>query len=153
MELLEPGFAIAADPPRIIGRLVVDGVDPAIDAAVDRALALAEVEVVPVELPGWVPSTEVAGTILLAEAFANDAALLASEHIGDDVRFLLGMGQAYSDDDVARMRPRQRAWQAEVAAAFERVEVIATPTLKMFPPRIDAGPDLALGRVVESAVS
>jgi amidase len=144
MELLEPGFALSSDTPRTVGRLVVDGVDPVIDAAVDRALAAAELEVVPIDLPGWVPSTEAAGTILLAEAYANDAHLLGSEHIGEDVRFLLGMGSAFSADDVEAMRVRQQAWRDEMVAAFDRVEAIALPTLKAFPPTTDAPPDVSM---------
>jgi amidase len=144
MELLEPGFRAAGDAPRVVGRLALAGADPAIDEAVDRALAAAEVEVVPIELPGWDPSREAGGTILIAEAWANDRALLASGDVGDDVRFIIGMGEGIPAEAVAEMRERQAAWQAELATAFARVEAIATPTMKMFPPRVDAPPDLAM---------
>jgi amidase len=144
MELLEPGFRVADDAPRSVGRLVVRDVDPAIDAAVDRALAESEVEVQPIELPGWDLSREAAGTILLAEAYANDARWLDTDGVGEDVRFLLGLGNGFTPEQIAEMRERLKAWQAEVAAAFERVEVIAAPSLKMFPPRVDAPPDLAM---------
>jgi Asp-tRNA(Asn)/Glu-tRNA(Gln) amidotransferase A subunit family amidase len=144
MELLEPGFAVSSDTPRTVGRLAVPGVDPAIDAAVDRLLAAAELEVVPIELPGWAGAGEIGGTILLSEAYANDAHLLDSEFMGDDVRFLLGLGNGFTAEQVAEMRARQQGWQAEMAAAFERVDVIATPTMKMFPPRVDAPPNVEM---------
>jgi amidase len=144
MELLEPGFQVATDAPRTIGRLAVPGVDPAIDEAVDRALAAAEVDVVSIDLPGWAGAGEIGGTILLAEAFANDARWLESELIGEDVRFLLGLGNGFSAEQVLEMRERQRGWQAEIAAAFERVDAIATPTMKMFPPRVDAPPNVEM---------
>jgi Asp-tRNA(Asn)/Glu-tRNA(Gln) amidotransferase A subunit family amidase len=122
----------------------VPGVDPAIDEAVDRVLAAAEVDVVPIDLPGWAGAGEIGGTILLAEAFANDARWLESELIGEDVRFLLGLGNGFSAEQVLGMRERQRGWQAEIAAAFGRVEAIATPTMKMFPPRVDAPPNVEM---------
>src|SRR5207253_9450078 len=53
MRLLEPGFMPSRTAPTTVGRVRLPGTDPAIDAAVDRALADAELEVVAVELPGW----------------------------------------------------------------------------------------------------
>ncbi|MEY2568904.1 MAG: amidase [Actinomycetota bacterium] len=144
MELLEPGFTVADTAPRVVGRLRVPDVDPAIDEAVDRALAAADIDVIPIELPGWDGSREAAGTVLLAEAWANDKHLLGSEGVGEDVRFVIGLGEGFTPEAVAEMHDRMRAWRIELAAAFERVEAIAAPTLKMFPPRIDAGPDLSM---------
>jgi amidase len=144
MELLEPGFRLSDDVPRTLGRLRVPDVDPVIDAAVDRALAEAELEVVPIELPGWAASSEAAGTILLAEAHANDQAYVESDGVGEDVKFLLGLGSGFTAEQVAEMRERQQAWRAEVVAAFDRVEAIALPTLKSFPPRVDAPPDVSM---------
>lgn len=136
MELLEPGFVIAEDAPRVVGRLRLEGVDPAIDAAIDRALAEAELEVVPIELPGWDDSRQWGGTVLLAEAAANDAEYVDGE-IGEDVRVLLGMGREFTPDVVADAREQLKGWRAELEDAFTRVEAIAAPTMKLFPPRID----------------
>lgn len=144
MELLEPGFRVAEDIPRTVGRLRVAGVDPAIDAAVDRALAEAELDVVPIELSGWDDSRGAAGTLLIAEAWANDKDLLATEGVGDDVRFLLGLGAGITDEQIAEAREQLAVWRQEVIDAFGRVEVIAAPTLKSFPPRIEDPPDLEM---------
>ena len=144
MELLEPGFQISADTPSTVGRLAVAGVDPAIDAAVDRVLAQAEVEVIPITLAGWDESRAPAGALLVAEAYANDRDLLATDGVGDDVRFLLGLGAEITAEQVAEAREHLAAWRREMVAAFERVEVIAAPTLKMFPPRLDDPPDLSM---------
>ncbi|MEY2479039.1 MAG: amidase [Actinomycetota bacterium] len=144
MELLEPGFAVSEDVPRVVGRLTVPGVDPAIDRAVDRALAAAEIEVVPIELPGWDESRTAASTILIAEAYANDQHLLSHTSVGEDVRFLLGLGEHITAEQVAEARSAQEVWRRELAGAFERVEAIALPTLKMFPPRIDDPPNLEM---------
>ena len=144
MELLEPGFQVSDDTPRTVGRLRVAGVDPAIDAAVDRALAAAEVEVVAIDLPGWDDSRAPAGAVLIAEAYANDRQWLETDGVGDDVRFLLGLGGEITADQLAEAKDQLAVWRSEVVAAFQRVEAIAAPTLKMFPPRIDAPPDLAM---------
>ncbi len=144
MELLEPGFRMGDDAPRVIGRLAVPGVDPVIDVAVDRALAAAEVEVVPIELSGWDDSRTASGTVLIAEAYANDQHLLAGDGVGDDVRMLLGLGQHITADQVEDARGQLAEWKRELAAAFERVDVIATPTMKLFPPRVDAPPNLEM---------
>src|SRR5580704_3108998 len=51
MQLLEPGFSAAAAAPRVVGRVMI-GADPAIDRAVDAALAATGWEVITVELDG-----------------------------------------------------------------------------------------------------
>src|SRR5205823_11669857 len=53
MQLLEPGFEVAHVAPTTVGRFRLEGTDPAIDIAIDRALADGEFDVVDVELPGW----------------------------------------------------------------------------------------------------
>ncbi len=55
MELLEPGFVVDVPAAGSVARLRLPGVDvdPLIDAAVDSALALAELEVSECELPRW----------------------------------------------------------------------------------------------------
>lgn len=144
MELLEPGFRVSDETPRTVGRLAVAGVDPSIDAAIDRALAAAELDVVAITLSGWDDSRAAAGTILIAEAYANDRHLLHGDGVGDDVRFLLGLGAGITAEQVAEAREQLAAWRHEVVDAFERVEAIAAPTLKVFPPRIDDPPDLSM---------
>jgi amidase len=55
LALLEPGFAADVATAARVGRIRPAGldVDPAIDAAVDAALARSGVEVIEVDLPGW----------------------------------------------------------------------------------------------------
>src|SRR4051812_47698018 len=85
MQLLEPGFTVAASPPSTIGRFRLPNTDPEIDAALDRALAAAELEVVDIDLPGWMPAYASNGVILLAEAFQADSHLLGNEGLGEQV--------------------------------------------------------------------
>src|SRR6266576_629563 len=76
MQLLEPGFEVADVCPRTVGRFRLENTDPAIDAAIDRALAEAELEVVDIDLPGWQTAFGHNGVILIAEAWQADNHLL-----------------------------------------------------------------------------
>ena len=150
MQLLEPGFEVAATPPRVIGRFRGLEVDPAIDAALDRVLAASEFELVEIGLPGWGAATGAGATVLIVEALANNRRLLEAhpEKLGDDVRSRLGLGDHVSADRTAGARALKAAWRAELAEAFGRVELIALPTLVMFAPVIgDSGDRTVLANV------
>jgi len=150
MQLLEPGFEMAATAPRTIGRFRGLEVDPAIDAAIDGALAASELEVIDVDLPGWGAATGAGATVLIVEAFFNDRRLL-EEHpdkLGDDVRDRLGLGQLVSAERLAEARAFKQTWRDELARAFARVQLLALPTLVMFPPLIgDSGDRTVLANV------
>lgn len=139
MELLEPGFTAAAETPTVIGRFRARDADPAIDVAVDRALVAAEFELVDVDLPGFDPARGTAVTILIAEAWRNDGSLLERrrEGVGTDVTTMLEIGSTVTEDLVAEAEAARRRWKEEIESVFERVQVIALPTLPMFAPRID----------------
>ena len=145
MELLEPGFAIAPSPPATVGRFRLPDVDPEIDAAIDRALAASEREVVEIELPGWQAAWATASTLLIAEAWDVDHHLLEQrENLGEDVAGRIEMGQHVTPEQRQLAKESRRAWKAELAAMFERVEVIALPTLPVFPPLIEGADELHL---------
>lgn len=133
MRLLEPGFEPAPAPARTVGRVRVPGVDPVIDAAVDQALAESELEVVEVELPGWAAAFEAALGILLPEAWRNNRELVEAgpDSVGAAVGRQIALGAEYLAAEPAA-RETRRAWQAELAAAFGRVELLASPTLSAF---------------------
>lgn len=139
MQLLEPGFEVAPATPTTIGRFRGLDVDPAIDAALDRVLAVTEFEIVEIELPGWAAATGAGVTVLLVEALANNRRLLEQhpDKLGVDVRERLGLGDLVSADALAEARAGKQAWREELAGAFARVELIALPTLVMFPPLLD----------------
>jgi len=135
MQLLEPGFSAAGAPATVIGRVRVPGVDPVIDAAVDRALRDADVVVVEVDLPGWTAAFEAALGILLPEAYRNHGAMIEEhpELVGEAIANQITLGRQYGAGEAearqAQARQAQARWKAELAAAFERVELLATPTL------------------------
>ncbi|MDQ1397423.1 MAG: amidase [Acidimicrobiaceae bacterium] len=140
MQLLEPGFTVAGAPPTTVGRFLGVTADPRIDAAIDRALAGAELEVIDIDLPGWKAAFEATMAILLAEAWVNDRHLTAErpDLVGADVSARIGLGPGISAEALDAARATQRAWQEELVQLFGRVEVIALPTLPSFPPEIGA---------------
>jgi amidase len=144
MQLLEPGFTVASTPPSVIGRFRLTKTDPAIDAAVDRALALSELEVVDVELPGWEMAFLNNGVILIAEAWTVDSHLLGTKGLGEHVATRIELGKAVTADTVAQAEAGRKAWKDELATAFERVEVIALPTMPTFPISLESANEFDL---------
>jgi amidase len=138
MQLLEPGFEVADVAPTTVGRFRLANTDPAIDAAVDRALASAEVEVVDVDLPGWMKAFTDNGIILIAEAFQADQHLLGKDGLGEQVGTRIEIGRGITAENVEQAEAGRREWQHELAQTLERVEAIALPTLPMFPIPVDS---------------
>jgi len=147
MELLEPGFTPAAQRAFRVGRLAVEA-DPLIDQAIDRVLAAAEWEVVPVSVPGWDAATASAGVLLVAEAWEADSRLVteAPESVGTDVLQRLELGHGIGVEALAEARKAQSAWKEEIADVLARVDLLVTPTLTIFPPPLDEGEDLLMAR-------
>jgi amidase len=147
MELLEPGFAVAETTGVTIGRLRPPA-DPLIDAAVDRALRATEWPVLELDVPEWDEATANAGLLLVAEAWVTNRALLASDPdgVGPLVRERLAMGATFDADTVARAWAGQRVWLQALATLFEQVDFLVTPTLTIFPPKLDDGNDLLVAR-------
>jgi amidase len=138
MQLLEPGFTVAQSPPSTVGRFRLAGTEPEIDAAIDRALAASELEVVDVELPGWMGAYASNGVILIAEAWEANQHLLGQEGLGEQVATRIELGRSMTPENREQAEAGRRAWQEELATAFGRVELIALPTMPMFPVPIDA---------------
>lgn len=147
MALLEPGFAPAPPAPRRVGRLRPDA-DPRIEAAVDDALHRAELDVVEVALPEWSEATAAAGLLLVAEAWRSDGPLVerAEDRIGADVVARLRVGRDIDDGALADAVAVQRRWRGHLARLFEEVDVLATPTLTIYPPPLGRGEDLLMAR-------
>ena len=151
MELLEPGFAVArtADVADLrVGLLPVEA-DPAIAAAIDRAVDLTGWERIGLPMAeAWNQATLQAGLLLVVEAWSTDEELMVRdpEGIGADVRGRLTMGSSFDDATVRAAWTTQREFQAELQRVFEQVDVIVTPTLSIFPPRLEEGDDLLVSR-------
>ena len=139
MALLEPGFAAAPDPSSVIGRVRLTDVDPALDAAVDAALAASELEVVEIELPGWDAAGDAGWAVMFHEFWNVDRHLYEEDApaLGDDIVERIEQGREVSSAAYEAARSQRATWRAELAAALAQAPVLAWPTIAMFPTRID----------------
>lgn len=137
MALLEPGFAeVGAWRPAAVGRLRLPAA-PAVDAALDAALAAAELLVEDVPLPGWAAAGRAALVQLAAEAWAANGALVGTGKLGQDVARRLPAGAGATPEDLRDARAAAAAWDAELAGLWRRIEVLALPTLVDVPPTLE----------------
>jgi amidase len=137
MELLEPGFAIAPSPAGRIGRVRTSGL-PEIEAAVDQALRNAGLDVVDVSLPGWDLGSFAFTGIYFSELWDADHELVEQHRdgVGDDVAAMVGMAETFRPQLAEALQQRDQ-WRANLTQIFEQVELLALPTLPVFPPRLD----------------
>jgi amidase len=148
MRLLEPGFASSPPSPWRVGRVRLDA-DPVIDAAIDRALAATEWEVVEIDMPEWVSISTTAGLLLAAEAWATNQVLAESrpDGIGRDVLDRLHLGRDVSDQvSLAAARTAQALWRSRIDTVFRQVDLLAMPTLTILPPEFAFAGDLLVAR-------
>ena len=137
MELLEPGFS-PGPPATVIGRVRVPGVDPLIDAAIDRALGETELEVIEVALPSWGEALEGALRIALSEAYRNHGPMVEREPdlVGVRTAEAVLLGKQVAPHEPAARR-FQRRWEAELDAALAEAELLAWPTLATYAPPLE----------------
>jgi len=154
MALLEPGFTVAAEAPRIVGRLAIDA-DPKIDAAVDAALRTAGFDVRPVRIPDVEEVIAASLTVLGAEAWATNADLVrtSADLIGPDVLDRLGRASTITDADLAAARVTLAGWQATLDDLWRQVDVLAAPTLLGFPVLLEDGAAMFAIRGLTSPVN
>jgi Asp-tRNA(Asn)/Glu-tRNA(Gln) amidotransferase A subunit family amidase len=84
----------------------------------------------------------------VVEAWQSDAALVEEDPggIGDDVRGRLQLGSSFDDSTVRAAWLVQRKWKATLERVFTEVDVLVSPTLTVFPPRLEDGDDLLVSR-------
>jgi amidase len=137
MQLLEPGFTPKDTPAQRIGRVRTTSA-PEIEQAVDDALRAAGFDVVALEMPDWQEGNGAFTTIFLCETLETDGALAEAdpEAVGDDIKQLLSLAPVFAPM-LEDARKQLDAWRGKLLALFNQVELLALPTLPMFPPRID----------------
>jgi amidase len=145
MQLLDSPRFTTGDPSGLtVGRARLTGehVNPAVDAAVDAALARAGVAVTDVTVTGWAEACTAAGTILAAEAWRADGPLLAAhpDGIGPQTAERIASGRAVTLEAETAARRLQLTWQKDLESLLTDVHVLALPVLMDVPPRVDAGP-------------
>jgi amidase len=139
MRMIEPGFAVRQPPELTAGRLIVtgveDGVHPAIDAAVDRALEAAGIAVTNVACCDFRDANDAVGVIIDAEGFRANAYLMPYlNQLSPSVRRNLERGARLSRADRAgagQTRDRVRTAFESLLADFP---VLVLPTLTGPPP-------------------
>jgi amidase len=140
MTLLEPGFIVDVPPAGRLGRIRPAGidVDPAIEAAIDAALARSGLMVTETGLPGWHAARETCSVIIDGEAAESNRALLTDpvrrDLLGSEVRARLDGGAAISADELAAARAAQPGWRAAMAKALSEVDLLVLPTVPFYPP-------------------
>jgi len=150
MALLEPGFTPAAAPARRIGRLRT-AARPEIEQAVDEALKNAEFEVVTLDWDGFAAGTQIFTTIFLTEAWDTDHALAEAhpDRVGEDIHQALGMTEMFRPG-LEDARSQLADWRQSLLDLFEQVELLALPTLPVFPHRLaDLTPDSLVNVIIE----
>src|SRR5215472_4555791 len=154
MALLEPGFTVFGSAPRAAGRLAI-GADPAIDAGVDAALASAGWQIQPVTIDRLDDIQAAALTVLDAEAWATDGSLAESapDRIGDDVLTRLREASTVTPAAVSSARREEGRWRAILSSLWERVDLLALPTLVGFPPALHNAREMARIRGLNAPVN
>jgi amidase len=148
MALLQRGFqakynaAVAAKPTGRqirIGRLYIGGTDPAIDKAIDDALAAKGFKVVKLDedfREKWAQADRDGEIIATADAWHNDEKYLSHLGIARRTRLVVNKGALDARFRYDGALKRKAAWQRELSRVFQEVDFIATPTMQNLPPRV-----------------
>lgn len=147
MDLLERGFAakykrVVADKPLArhitIGRLYLDGTDPAIDKAIDNALAARgfDVIVLPQSFQAkWAQAEKDGKTVALAGGWMSDEKYLHEKGVSTVTKLVIEKGELDFKYGFKEALARKKGWQRDLRQVFKRVDFIAVPTLQNLPPK------------------
>jgi Asp-tRNA(Asn)/Glu-tRNA(Gln) amidotransferase A subunit family amidase len=148
MGLLESGFAsryaaAKAQMPsaqRIrVGRLMLKGTNPKIDAAVDAALAKTGFQVVRLSdrfRDQWDQAKKDGDTMAAVGIWLNYQKYGNDGDISGRTKSGILLGRLDYGDRYRQALSRQRAWQGDLEAVLEKVDFIALPTMQNIPPHM-----------------
>ncbi len=140
MRLLESGFSIpAGTAARSAGRLVLtglpDGIEPAVDAAVDRALQTAEVAVTSLPAFDIRPLLDAASVLIDAEGFRCNAYLMPYlKQLSPHIRRNMERGVRLTPADWDEARRTRDAVRRILGGLLADFSVLVLPTLAATPP-------------------
>ena len=146
MDLLESGFAAkyaaarAAKPAAAnirVGRLVLKGTDSKIDQAIDDALTRAGFQVVRLDddfRQKWDQAKSDGNTVAAAGAWLTDGPYLFKSGISARTKSAILLGRISYPRAYHRALAREEAWRETLRHVFEKVDLIALPTLQAPPP-------------------
>jgi amidase len=147
MDLLQRGFAaqyeraVAAKPSAKdirIGRLYLDGTDPAIDKALDDALAAKRFKVIKLDQAfkaKWEQAQKDGKTVAFADVWFNDQKYTDKKGVRGTTKTIINLGKLDSTNNYKNALKRQAAWQHDLRQVFKKVDFIALPTLQKLPPK------------------
>jgi amidase len=147
MDLLQRGFAsryaraVAAKPTARkikVGRLYLDGTDPAIDKAIDETLAAKKFQVY--QLPDsfkkqWEQAQKDGKVIAAADAWLSDRQYGSQKGVSVLTKAVFALGEVEYHTSYAAALRRRTQWQHTLRDVFKRVDFIAVPTLQSLPPK------------------
>ncbi|MEP6695600.1 MAG: amidase family protein [Pseudonocardiales bacterium] len=144
---LLPGLTRATPAGQVLRVRPDVAVRPGIDAAVDRALALAGLPVADLPLTGWQDAQGTCLALIRAEAWRCQGHLLSRRGLLSEAAVrLLEAGRAVSDADLAAFLAAAGQWRARLEPLLLEGTVLALPTLADQPPLLA---DAARGRISE----
>ncbi len=148
MDLLQEGFAAkyarakAANPSGRsirVGRLKLKGTDPKIDQAIDDALARAGFQVIALDesLSEKFEQAEVDGaTVASAGVWITNQRFQIAPGVTARTQTVIRLGQLTHATGYRSALSRRSAWQQTLRQVFEKVDLIALPTLQKTPPTL-----------------
>jgi Asp-tRNA(Asn)/Glu-tRNA(Gln) amidotransferase A subunit family amidase len=145
MDLMIPGFAAEyrrANAPRssiTVGRLYVPNTAPEIDRAVDDALAASGFRIVRLNerfVEAWTQGQEDGKKVAAADAWLTDREYLGQKGLSNLTKAALRLGEIEYNTSYADALKRRGALRRAFREVFEKVDFIATPTIRKIPPRI-----------------
>jgi amidase len=147
MDLLQRGFAAkyrqaVADQPLArhitIGRLYLNGTDPAIDQAIDAALVARHFKIVrlsPSFQKKWHQAEKDGKVVALADAWLNDQKYANQKGVSLLTKLVIAKGELDYKFGYQDAVKRKAAWQRELRRVFQQVDFIVVPTLQNLPPK------------------
>ena len=147
MDLLQGGFAsryssAVANQPSAghikIGRLYLDGTDPAIDKAIDDALKAEGFDVVILSKrfqEKWVQADKDGKVVALADAWISDEKYSDKKGVSPMTKLVIDQGKSDYTLHYKEALRRKPAWQRDLRQVFNSVDFIAVPTLQTLPPK------------------
>ena len=148
MDLLQNGFtgkyhsAVSAHGSAkgiTIGRLYVPGADPEVEQGVDNALAAAGFRVVRLGedfQKKWEQAEKDGKAVALGDAWFTDHYLANKPGVSAKTKAVITLGQFEYSTNYRKAVSRKLDWQRTLEKTFRRVDFIALPTLKGFPPKV-----------------
>jgi Asp-tRNA(Asn)/Glu-tRNA(Gln) amidotransferase A subunit family amidase len=122
-----------------VGRVYIKGTAPAIDKAVDDALAKTGFTVINVTrdlTDKWAQAQTDAATVAAVGAWIYDLKFQKESQVTIRTKAVVALGGVQYKTAYHPALARREAWKAEMRKVFQDVDVIALPTLKGLPPHM-----------------